>query len=151
MSRNFSFENPWWFIHLQVSILRSLDQTNVLKLLGVMYKDKKLNFVAEFVDGTLTLYLLVSTTDNLCKQFGPRPGLTKCWAWSVSLLFNTLMVFLKENFQKKLILKNTTATVQTTKKACRQRFKRHSWYSKTCVKQPLSKETKKQFSIPIIT
>ena len=59
------------------SILRSLDETNALKLLGVMYKDKKLNLVSEFVDGgTLTLYLLVSSADNLCKHSGPRPGLT---------------------------------------------------------------------------
>ena len=26
----------------------------------------------------------LSSADNLCKQFGPRPGLTKCWSWSRS-------------------------------------------------------------------
>ena len=26
----------------------------------------------------LTLCLLVSSTDKLCKEFGPRPGPTKC-------------------------------------------------------------------------
>jgi len=35
----------------QVSVLRSLDHPNVLKLLGVMYKDKKLNLVTEFIEG----------------------------------------------------------------------------------------------------
>ena len=25
-------------------------------------------------------YKLVSSADNLCKQFGTRSGLTKCWA-----------------------------------------------------------------------
>lgn len=38
----------------EVSVLRSLDHPNVLKLLGVMYKDKKLNLVTEYIDnGTL--------------------------------------------------------------------------------------------------
>ena len=29
---------------------------------------------------SLTLYLLVSSADNFCKQFGPRSGPTKCQA-----------------------------------------------------------------------
>ena len=44
----------------------------------------------------LTLYLLVSSADNFCKQFGP----TKSRASSRSNLFDTPMVFLKEFFQK---------------------------------------------------
>ena len=46
-----------------------------------------------------TVCLLVSSMDNLCKQFGPRSGMTKCPALSVSKLYNTLMVFLKETFE----------------------------------------------------
>ena len=42
----------------------------------------------------LALCLLVAAADNLCKQFGPR-----------SKLFDTLMVFTKEFFVKKLIKK----------------------------------------------
>ena len=48
----------------------------------------------------LTLCLLVSSADNLCKQFGPRSGLTEHWAWSGSKLFDILMVILKEVFEK---------------------------------------------------
>ena len=48
----------------------------------------------------LTLYLLASSADNFCKQFGPRSGPTKCRALSGSKLFDTLMVFLKEFFKK---------------------------------------------------
>ena len=33
----------------------------------------------------------MSSTDNSCKQFGVRPGLTKCWAWSGSKLLETLI------------------------------------------------------------
>ena len=47
----------------------------------------------------MTLHLQVTSADNLCKQFGPRPGPTKCRAWSGSKLFDTLMVFLKEFFE----------------------------------------------------
>ena len=48
----------------------------------------------------LTLCLLVSSADSLCKQFGPRSGPTKCPAWSGSKLNGTLMVILKEFFEK---------------------------------------------------
>ena len=37
----------------------------------------------------LTLYLLESSADNFCKQFGPRSGPTKCRAWSGSKMFDT--------------------------------------------------------------
>ena len=47
-----------------------------------------------------TFSLLVSSADNLCKQFGPRPGLTKSRAWSGDNLFDTWMIFLKEFFEK---------------------------------------------------
>ena len=50
---------------------------------------------------SLTLCLLVSSADNLCKQFGTRSGLTKCRAWSGSKLFDSLvLVFLEEFFEK---------------------------------------------------
>ena len=60
----------------------------------------------------LTLCLLVSSADILCKQFGPRPGPTECRTWSGYRLFHTLMVFLKEFFEKVDFNKNQ----QTTKK-----------------------------------
>ena len=37
---------------------------------------------------------------KLCKQFGPRSGQTIGQAWSGSKLFDTLMVFSKEYFEK---------------------------------------------------
>ena len=53
-----------------------------------------------------------SSADNLDKQFGPRSGPTNRRAWSGSKLFDILMVFLKEFFQKVNFEKNR----QTTKK-----------------------------------
>ena len=54
----------------------------------------------------------MSSADNLGKQFGPRSGPTNRRAWSGSKLFDILMVFLKEFFQKVDFEKNQ----QTTKK-----------------------------------
>ena len=54
----------------------------------------------------------LSSTDYLCKQFVPRWGLKKCQAWSGSQLFDTLMVFLKDFFEKLILKRNP----QTTKK-----------------------------------
>ena len=51
------------------------------------------------------LWRLLLSADNLCKQFGPRSGLTKRRAWSGSKLFDTLMVFLKDFPFEKVNLK----------------------------------------------
>ena len=48
----------------------------------------------------ITLYHLVSSADNICKQFGPRSGPTEHWAWSGSKPFDTQIVFLKEFLEK---------------------------------------------------
>ena len=42
----------------------------------------------------------LSSSDNLCKQFGPRSGPTECRSLSGSKLFDTLIVFLKDFFEK---------------------------------------------------
>ena len=60
--------------------------------------------------GTLTYYLLVWSADNLCKQFGPIPGPTKCLVWSGSNLFDTQVVFLKEFIEKVDFEKNQQMT-----------------------------------------
>ena len=45
-------------------------------------------------------HLIMSSADNISKQFGRRSGLTKCQAWSVSNLFDTKVIFLKVVFGK---------------------------------------------------
>ena len=69
-------------------VLRSEKQWDVVEALPDMG-----NYPVNF-------YLLVSSADNLCKQFGPRSGPTKCRACSGTKLFGTLMVFLKDIFLK---------------------------------------------------
>ena len=51
----------------------------------------------------------MSSADNFCKQFGPRSGPTVCSGYK---MFETLIVFLKEFFEKVDFEKNQ----QTTKK-----------------------------------
>ena len=46
------------------------------------------------------LWQLLLSAVNLCKQFEPKSGLTKCQFWSGSNLFDTLIVFLKEFIEK---------------------------------------------------
>ena len=59
----------------------------------------------------LTLYLLVSSVDNLCKHFGPWSGPTKCRACSGSKLLDTRMVFLNELFEKVDFEQNQQTTI----------------------------------------
>lgn len=35
----------------QVKVMRCLDHPNVLKFIGVLYKDKRLNFITEYIKG----------------------------------------------------------------------------------------------------
>ena len=62
----------------------------------------------------LTLCLPVTSADNLGEQFGPRSGPTNRRAWSGSKLFDILMVFLKEFFQK-IILKKISRRQKSMK------------------------------------
>ena len=70
----------------------------------------------------IKLFLPVSSTDNLCKQFGPRSGLTKGQP-DLDLNFLTLMVFLKEFFEKVDFEKDQQMRKMHAKFSSRQRIK----------------------------
>ena len=57
----------------------------------------------------------MSSAYNFCKQFGTRSGLTECTVSSGSKLFDTLMVFLKEFFEKIDFEKNQLMTKKRMK------------------------------------
>ena len=59
--------------------------------------------------------LLVSSADNLCRQFGSRSGPTIRLAWSGPKLFDTMMVFSKEFFE----IADFEKKRQGTKKVCK--------------------------------
>ena len=64
------------------------------------------------------------SADNFCKQFGTRSGPTERLTCSGSKLFDTLMVFLKEFFEKVDFEKNQQTTKKHEKLPRRQRVKR---------------------------
>ena len=65
---------------------------------------------------SLTLSLLTSSADNLCKQFVPRSGPTKHQPRSGSKLFDPLMIFLKVHvFFEKVDFEKKSADDKNTK------------------------------------
>lgn len=48
-----AFDSVYKYLALfhQVKVMRCLDHPNVLKFIGVLYKDKRLNFIAEYIKG----------------------------------------------------------------------------------------------------
>ena len=96
-----------WIFVQEYIFLVLLKQVDILKFtLNLPFW--KITYVLYTVASTLCL--LVSSVDNLCKQFGPRSGLTTCRAWSGFKLFDTLMVFLKEFFENVDFEKNQQTT-----------------------------------------
>ena len=61
----------------------------------VSCRRQRYRFITEFT---------VISADSLCKQFRPRSGPTKCWSWSGSKLFATLILILKKSFEKKNVI-----------------------------------------------
>ena len=81
-----------------------------------------------FLHLPLISQLLVSSADIFCKQFRTRSCPTWCWAWSVSKLFD-LMVFLKEVFEKRLILKKQTKNKNSRRQNNMQNYPGGKWAS----------------------
>ena len=63
----------------------------------------------------MTVCQQMSSTDNLSKQFGPRTGLNKHQALFDNKLFDTLIIFLKEFFEKDDFLIRYPQTMKSMK------------------------------------
>lgn len=65
------------FVPRQVKVMRCLEHPNVLKFIGVLYKDKRLNFITEYIKGgTLRGIIKSMVSAGLpCARHLP-PGLT---------------------------------------------------------------------------
>ena len=69
--------------------------------------------IRDIADEKIIHLLLLSSADNICKQFGPTSGRTERQSSSGYKLFDTLTVFLKDFFEKV----NFEKSQQTTTKA----------------------------------
>ncbi|KAK2117336.1 LIM domain kinase 1 [Saguinus oedipus] len=54
---------PILFVPCQVKVMRCLEHPNVLKFIGVLYKDKRLNFITEYIKGG-TLRDIIKSMDS---------------------------------------------------------------------------------------
>ena len=87
-----TIRHEFWFLstHCRTAKTDQTGQTPMLIPVLAMYNVKNL-----VLSGVLTLCLLVSTADIICKHFGSRRGPTKYG----SKLFDTLMIFLKNHLK----------------------------------------------------
>uniref|UniRef100_H3BAB2 non-specific serine/threonine protein kinase n=1 Tax=Latimeria chalumnae TaxID=7897 RepID=H3BAB2_LATCH len=60
----------------EVKVMRSLDHPNVLRFIGVLYKDKRLNLITEFIEGG-TLKDFIRTVDSDQFPWEQRVGFAK--------------------------------------------------------------------------
>ena len=72
-------------------------------------------YVLNIKKNVFWIFTCLLSADNLCKQIGPRSGLTKCGTSSGYELFCTLVVFLKDFFEKVNFEKNNNSRRQKNK------------------------------------
>lgn len=70
--------------------MRSLDHPNVLKFIGVLYKDKKLNLLTEYIEGGTLKDFLRSVVSVPPPKF-PRALVGCLWDTSVTTYSGTMM------------------------------------------------------------
>ena len=58
--------------------MRCLDHPNVLKFIGVLYKDKRLNFIAEYIKGGTLREIIKKMVSKACFQCAPTVGSPIC-------------------------------------------------------------------------
>ncbi|KAK7461996.1 hypothetical protein BaRGS_00038578 [Batillaria attramentaria] len=96
------------FLH-EVSVLRKLENPYVLKFLGVLYRDKKLNMVTEYVDGgTLSDILLNHSIDLSWVQ---RAKFVKDISMGMSYLHSMNIIHRDLNSRNCFIRKDQTVVV----------------------------------------
>ena len=92
-----SFAHQYTFAHINIfwqldkGYNWNIDQNNLEEY--DIFNGNILRILTDKTDSSCSF--LASDADNFCKQFGSRPGLTFCRAWSVSKLFDTPMSVLK--------------------------------------------------------
>uniref|UniRef100_A0A803WG92 LIM domain kinase 1 n=1 Tax=Ficedula albicollis TaxID=59894 RepID=A0A803WG92_FICAL len=73
----------------EVKVMRCLEHPNVLKFIGVLYKEKRLNFITEYIKGG-TLRSLIKSMVSTGGQVGPPPPHSPSGAGGPLFLFHSL-------------------------------------------------------------
>ncbi|XP_012942311.1 serine/threonine-protein kinase pakF [Aplysia californica] len=93
----------------EVSMLRNLSHPCVLKFLGVLYRDKKLNLVTEFIDGGTLSDILLDTSREL--SWMQRVSFAKDIATGMNYLHSMDIIHRDLNSQNCFVRKDQTVVV----------------------------------------
>ncbi|KAM9811661.1 LIM domain kinase 1a isoform X3 [Syngnathus typhle] len=93
----------------EVKVMRCLDHPNVLKFIGVLYKDKRLNFIAEYIKGGTLREIIKKMDSNY--PWNQRVSFAKDIAAGMSYLHSMNIIHRDLNSHNCLVRENNTVVV----------------------------------------
>ncbi|XP_054650571.1 LIM domain kinase 1a isoform X2 [Dunckerocampus dactyliophorus] len=93
----------------EVKVMRCLDHPNVLKFIGVLYKDKRLNFIAEYIKGGTLRDIIKKMDSNY--PWNQRVSFAKDIAAGMSYLHSMNIIHRDLNSHNCLVRENNTVVV----------------------------------------
>ncbi|XP_061637270.1 LIM domain kinase 1a isoform X3 [Phyllopteryx taeniolatus] len=93
----------------EVKVMRCLDHPNVLKFIGVLYKDKRLNFIAEYIKGGTLREIIKKMDSNY--PWNQRVSFAKDIAAGMSYLHSMNIIHRDLNSHNCLVRENNTLVV----------------------------------------
>ncbi|XP_019741592.1 LIM domain kinase 1a isoform X3 [Hippocampus comes] len=93
----------------EVKVMRCLDHPNVLKFIGVLYKDKRLNFIAEYIKGGTLREIIKKMDSNY--PWNQRVGFAKDITAGMSYLHSMNIIHRDLNSHNCLVRENNTVVV----------------------------------------
>uniref|UniRef100_A0A8C9ZCZ0 LIM domain kinase 1 n=1 Tax=Sander lucioperca TaxID=283035 RepID=A0A8C9ZCZ0_SANLU len=93
----------------EVKVMRCLDHPNVLKFIGVLYKDKRLNFIAEYIKGGTLREIIKKMDSNY--PWNQRVSFAKDIAAGMTYLHSMNIIHRDLNSYNCLVRENNTVVV----------------------------------------
>ncbi|NP_001036156.1 LIM domain kinase 1a [Danio rerio] len=93
----------------EVKVMRCLDHPNVLKFIGVLYKDKRLNFIAEYIKGGTLRDIIKNMDSNY--PWGQRVSFAKDIASGMAYLHSMNIIHRDLNSHNCLVRENKSVVV----------------------------------------